>query len=41
MSLIFIIRERASNDSEPYFYNKRGSESKDSEPYFYNKRESE
>ena len=26
MSLIFIIRERASKDSEPYFYNKRERE---------------
>ena len=41
MSLIFIIRERASKESEPYFYNKRERASKDSEPYFYNKRESE
>ena len=52
MSLIFI-RERASKDSEPYFYNKREGvrtlslifiireKSKDSELYFYNKRESE
>ena len=41
MSLIFIIRERVSKESEPYFYNKRERVSKDSEPYFYNKRESE
>ena len=26
MSLIFIIRERVSKDSEPYFYNKGESE---------------
>ena len=41
MSLIFIIREGASKDSEPYFYNKRERVSKESEPYFYNKRGSE
>ena len=28
MSLIFIIRERVSKDSEPYFYNKRERESR-------------
>ena len=39
MSFIFIIREKASKESEPYFYNKRERASKDSEPYFY-KRES-
>ena len=42
MSLIFIIRERESKDSEPYFWsNGILVRSKDSEPYFYNKRESE